>query len=190
MTKRAKNLSIALLAMGLYMLSFTAIYFTVGHGMGISGVIPPVIVAYLFGLRAGVCAGVLMFPVTCLMCILLNVPDWFEKITVLGHVSIVVIAVAVGRIHDLNILLRKELGERKKAEQQREELIRELTRALSEVKTLSGLLPICASCKNVRNDKGYWEQIEKYIGDRSDAEFSHGLCPACAKKLYPEYFKA
>lgn len=57
---------------------------------------------------------------------------------------------------------------------------------LSEVKTLQGFLPICASCKKIRDDKGYWNQIEKYILDHSDVQFSHGICPECAKKLYPE----
>ena len=60
----------------------------------------------------------------------------------------------------------------------------ELQKALSEIKTLSGLLPICASCKKIRDDKGYWNQIELYIRDHSEAEFSHGICPPCAEKLY------
>jgi len=62
-----------------------------------------------------------------------------------------------------------------------------LSRALSQVKQLSGLLPVCASCKRIRNDKGYWEQIEVYVRDHSEADFSHGICPDCLKKLYPEY---
>jgi DNA-binding response OmpR family regulator len=88
-----------------------------------------------------------------------------------------------------NETLREEISWRKKAEEEREKLIRELRQALAEVKTLSGLLPICASCKKIRDDKGYWNQIEVYIRDHSHAEFSHGLCPDCAKKLYAEYFK-
>jgi len=60
----------------------------------------------------------------------------------------------------------------------------EMREALSNVKTLSGMLPICASCKKIRDDKGYWNQIEAYIRDHSEAEFSHGICPECAKKLY------
>ena len=68
---------------------------------------------------------------------------------------------------------------------EREELVRELREALAEVKTLSGLLPICASCKNVRDDKGYWTQIEQYIQEATDAQFSHGICPDCMNKLYP-----
>lgn len=66
----------------------------------------------------------------------------------------------------------------------------EMREALSNVKTLSGMLPICASCKKIRDDKGYWKQIEAYIRDHSEAEFSHGICPECAKKLYADHEKA
>lgn len=59
--------------------------------------------------------------------------------------------------------------------------------ALKEIKTLSGFLPICANCKKIRDDEGYWEQVEAYIGDRSDAKFSHSICPECVNKLYPEF---
>lgn len=55
-----------------------------------------------------------------------------------------------------------------------------------EVSTLQGIIPICASCKNIRDDKGYWQKVEAYVRDRSEADFSHSLCPQCAKKLYPE----
>lgn len=57
----------------------------------------------------------------------------------------------------------------------------------SEIKRLRGMLPICSSCKKIRDDKGYWNQIEVYIRDHSDAEFTHGLCPECIKKLYPNF---
>ena len=80
-----------------------------------------------------------------------------------------------------------DITERKLAQEQRDKLIAELQKALSEVKTLRGFLPICANCKNIRNDKGYWEKIETYIHDHSDAEFSHGICPACVKKLYSDH---
>jgi hypothetical protein len=66
----------------------------------------------------------------------------------------------------------------------RESLIGELRTALGEVKTLHGLLPICAKCKNVRNDDGYWERIEGYLEDRSDAVFTHGMCPECITEFY------
>jgi hypothetical protein len=71
--------------------------------------------------------------------------------------------------------------------EEREKVIKELQQALAEVKTLSGLLPICASCKKIRDDSGYWNQIEKYFIDHTDVEFSHGLCPDCVKKIYPDY---
>jgi hypothetical protein len=84
--------------------------------------------------------------------------------------------------------LRREVVEREKAEHEREKVIIELREALAQVKRLSGFLPICASCKKIRDDTGYWQQVEAYIRDHSEAQFSHGLCPECAKKLYPELF--
>jgi len=80
--------------------------------------------------------------------------------------------------------------ERKRLEQEKEALIRELKAALAEVKVLSGLLPICASCKKIRDDSGYWHQIEAYITAHSATQFSHGICPGCMEKLYPEYVRA
>jgi len=63
----------------------------------------------------------------------------------------------------------------------------DLQQALANVKKLSGFLPICASCKKIRDDKGYWNQIESYIREHSEVEFTHGVCPDCARTLYPEY---
>lgn len=80
-------------------------------------------------------------------------------------------------------------AERKQAKEEREKLISELQDALGKVKTLSGFLPICTSCKKIRDDKGYWEQIEVYITEHSEALFSHGLCPECARKLYPQLYE-
>ena len=65
----------------------------------------------------------------------------------------------------------------------------DLQQALANVKKLSGFLPICASCKKIRDDKGYWNQIEAYIRDHSEAEFSHGICPDCARALYPRVLR-
>ena len=80
--------------------------------------------------------------------------------------------------------IARDIAERKRAEEEREKLISKLQEALDSIKTLKGLLPICANCKNIRDDKGYWNQIEAYIKDHSDAEFSHSICPPCAEKLY------
>ena len=83
----------------------------------------------------------------------------------------------------------RDITERKRAEEEREKLITELRDAMSNIKTLRGMLPICSSCKKIRDDTGYWSQIESYIKDHSEAVFSHGMCPDCMKKLYPEYYK-
>ncbi|WPD22493.1 MAG: PAS domain-containing protein [Candidatus Electrothrix scaldis] len=79
-----------------------------------------------------------------------------------------------------------DISERKKIELENETLIDELTKAISEVRTLEGLLPICSNCKKIRDDQGYWNQIEHFIAEHSDAEFSHSICQDCALKLYPE----
>lgn len=68
------------------------------------------------------------------------------------------------------------------------ESVKSLTKALSEIKSLEGLLPICSSCKKIRDDRGYWNQLEKYIMMHSDARFTHGICPDCARRHYPEHF--
>ena len=70
----------------------------------------------------------------------------------------------------------------------REELIKNLQKALEDVKTLSGMLPICAWCKNIRNDEGYWQKIEAYLKSHSDLDFTHSICNDCAKKEFPELY--
>ena len=82
--------------------------------------------------------------------------------------------------------IKTEIEERKIAQIEKDKMIVELKEALLKIKTLSGLLPICASCKKIRDDNGYWNQIESYIKTHSEAEFSHSICPNCAKKLYPD----
>jgi YesN/AraC family two-component response regulator len=84
------------------------------------------------------------------------------------------IRIAIARFEDLMELRR---------------LNAELEAALAQVKTLSGLLPICASCKKIRDDRGYWQRVEVYIRDHSDADFTHGICPDCAMQLYPQVYE-
>lgn len=79
-----------------------------------------------------------------------------------------------------------DISQRKKMELENKSLIKELQDAISKVKTLSGLLPICSHCKKIRDDEGYWNQIEDYIHKHSDVDFSHGICPECLEKLYPQ----
>ena len=87
------------------------------------------------------------------------------------------------------ICTSKNITKRKQAEDAIKEEHDRLLAAMSDIKTLSGLLPICASCKKIRDDKGYWNQIERYIQKHSDATFSHGICPDCVANLYPQMNK-
>ena len=92
----------------------------------------------------------------------------------------------MGRSADMVTMI--DITKRKHEEEQKEKLISELQEALDRVKILSGLLPICSYCKKVRDDEGYWHQVEEYFQAHSEADFSHSLCPGCAKKFYPESF--
>jgi DNA repair exonuclease SbcCD ATPase subunit len=83
-----------------------------------------------------------------------------------------------------------DITERKKTEEEREKLIKELQDALAEIKTLRGILPLCSFCKKIRDDKGYWEQVDVYIHKYSGADISHGICPDCIKEHYPEEYKS
>jgi len=82
--------------------------------------------------------------------------------------------------------IRNRIKEREAVEKERNGYVEDLQEALEQVKQLGGLLPICAHCKNIRDDKGYWNKIESYIHQHSEAEFSHSICPECAKKFYPD----
>jgi PAS domain S-box-containing protein len=83
-----------------------------------------------------------------------------------------------------------DITERKRIEAERIQLIAHLNETLSKVKTLSGMLPICASCKKIRDDHGYWQKLETFVHEHSEAEFSHSICPDCMVVLYPEFAPA
>lgn len=91
------------------------------------------------------------------------------------------------KIKEKTAILERQIAERKKAEAEKEKTIIKLQEATQKIKILGGLIPICASCKKIRDDKGYWCRIESYISEHSEADFSHGICPDCLKKLYPEF---
>ena len=84
---------------------------------------------------------------------------------------------AIEKAHLLRTIRRQQ--------DEKDKLIRELREALDDVKTLRGFIPICANCKQIRNDKGFWQQVEDYLAAHSNAQFSHGICPECIEKLYP-----
>lgn len=85
------------------------------------------------------------------------------------------------------VIILRDITNRKRTENELRDTVRDLGKALSEVKRLTGLLPICASCKKVRDDQGYWQKVENYIAARTEATFSHGICPECLKKHYPNH---
>lgn len=89
----------------------------------------------------------------------------------------------------LNMELNLEVEARTRTEREKEELIEKLQHALEEIKTLKGILPICMHCNKIRDEKGSWSRVEAYITNHSDAEFSHGVCPECLVKFYPEYVR-
>lgn len=96
---------------------------------------------------------------------------------------------AVYRGAKLVFCVCRDITERKRAERERETLIENLRKALAEIKTLKGIVPICSFCKKIRDDAGYWNQLEQYIKEHSDAQLSHGICPECAQKYFSEYME-
>ena len=82
-------------------------------------------------------------------------------------------------------MINEDITERKRAEEEKEKLILELQEALANIKALRGLLPICAYCKKIRDDQGYWNQVDLYLREHSEVEFTHGVCPDCINKIVP-----
>lgn len=85
--------------------------------------------------------------------------------------------------------LALEVTQRKKAEEEKEKIIRDLEKAMKDIQTLKGIVPICSYCKQIRDDEGYWNNLEKYISEHTEAEFSHGICETCARKHFPEFME-
>ncbi|HOM04167.1 MAG TPA: PAS domain S-box protein [Candidatus Kapabacteria bacterium] len=116
--------------------------------------------------------------------------EWYRKDGALffGRETAWTITDEKGDIQYIDVIL-EDVTLKKQVEEEREQLISLLQSAKSEIKVLSGLLPICASCKRIRDENGNWSNIEQYIDEHSEAKFSHGICPDCAKKLYPSAYK-
>jgi hypothetical protein len=108
-----------------------------------------------------------------------------------GGVVFVETRAKVVRVGDRNVRMTalRDITERKQHEAEREKLITELKAALAEVKTLSGMIPICGWCKSVRSDQGYWQSVEQYVRSHTDATFSHGMCPSCTEKFKADILK-
>lgn len=104
-----------------------------------------------------------------------------------SFVIVIIYEMAKSRLKNLNLALEQSVEELEKANNEKETLILELKESMAEIKTLQGIIPMCANCKKIRDDRGYWEQVENYVQARSSAHFSHSICPECAKELYPEF---
>lgn len=118
-----------------------------------------------------------------------------ERIVKNSNGEMVTVLINAGPILDENgkisgaIAVWRDISDRKKAEEKLRKANKELQNALKNISVLSGLIPICSSCKRVRDAKGEWSNVEKYVSDHTQAEFTHTICEECAKKLYPEVFK-
>lgn len=97
------------------------------------------------------------------------------------------LSTAKGQAEKLNEELTFEIDERKRAHKERERLIAELQDAAASIKVLQGILPICSHCKKIRDDAGHWHVVEVYVSEHSNADFSHGICPECLNRMYPEF---
>lgn len=144
--------------------------------------VPVVTTGVLFGPRAGAVAGLLAFPVNFALLWLMG--DWFDRPFIpsnffTAHALFFVAGLLTGQLSLLRSRLEEELESRAVVEAN-------LRKALAEVRTLQGLLPICTTCKKIRDGEGQWEPMEDYIGRRSGAEFSHSVCPDCVRQLYPD----
>ncbi len=152
----------------------------------------PLIAFFLLGARRGFFFSAFTVPL-CVILFIKSHPD-LPVVAYLNVIIFILWIVALSMYYeitraDTEKALIKDIEEKLKKEEELLKINHNLQDALDQIKTLRGLLPICAACKKIRNDKGYWEQIEGYISSRSDAEFSHGICPDCAKNLYPEFYK-
>ena len=112
-----------------------------------------------------------------------NVTEQMQRLKLLFWRSYIIFSIVIFTFLTLIVIFSFRLDT---AAKERENIILDLQDALAEVMTLRGIIPICSYCKKVRDDKGYWNQIESYIRDHSEADFSHSICPECAKELYPD----
>jgi hypothetical protein len=119
---------------------------------------------------------------------LLDTRDASEKAGLQSAGSLLVYGSALAALLLLaaNVMIGREMGERRRAEVDREKLIKELRLALDEVRALSGMIPICGWCKSIRTDEGYWQSVEQYVHAHTAATFTHGICPVCAEKFKAE----
>lgn len=175
--------------------------------MALWGYTLPLIAFFLFGMREGIVWSALML--AGFMFVYLNPFGWpnvyeYHVEVMLRYVTVyIIISISAcwfeylrqrywaglekknSELREKHKLLIAQVADRIKAEKENEKLIRELQEALEKVEQLKGFLPICASCRKIRDDQGYWNQVDTYFRTHSELKFSHSLCPECTRKLYP-----
>jgi len=144
------------------------------YAAGIFFLLPVIIAGIQYGLPGGLISGALSLPLSILLFkILKSWPFVLIPQSLIPLAAMITIGSTVGYISTLNKKLKSTNDQ--------------LRKAFQDIKTLSGLIPICSNCNKVRDDEGYWRKVEEYISTRTDARFTHGLCPECQKKLYPDF---
>jgi hypothetical protein len=202
--RRTKNYStvaqIGIVAIGLFYL------FHVAHGGANNSTYVwvftyPLITLFLLGSWFGSLASFLLLG---LMSIVFAVGDSVAYVTsyeadlilriTACYITVTLLALVMGRVRHItqnrlrisNTKLEEAVKSLEQAQHEKDGLILELQQTIDEVKTLKGIIPMCSACKKIRDDSGYWQQVEEYVKNHSNAEFSHGICPECSKKLYPD----
>lgn len=157
-------------------------------------ILPVFIGGVMFGIKGGTLLGAFMFFLTPVLFLWAGEPEikgFIGRNFWSSHMAVLAFGILIGYTNDLKERLKLELVERKKAENEKEQLIRDLQDALDNLVTLEGMIPICANCKKIRDDQGLWNQLERYVETHTNAVFSHGVCPECEKDLYgsEEWYK-
>ncbi len=166
-------------ALSVFAVLYFALFDVLGIWTSLLFVLLLTVAAMNWGLRGGLIAGVLSFPFNWSLALLASgAPPAVRPEHVLMAVAGIVAAASIGFFRDSSVRYRRLNAELGQANAR-------LTEALADVETLSGLIPICAECGKMRNDKGYWLRIEEYMRGHTALRFSHGLCPDCMQRLYP-----
>ena len=179
---KTENQNTNSLYLGCGLLTFIILIIDLAIPLGVAGGVPYITVVML-SLRSHQKK---MTIIVSIICSILTIVGFFfsppggEIVKVLSNRALALFAIWVTAALTL---------QRKKVEEEREKAIFEREKALEDTKILRGLLPTCASCKKIRDDNGHWNQIEVYIKQHSEANFSHGICPECARELYPDVYK-
>ena len=162
---------IILVSIAAYLFGITCFYRWSGQEVEIFIVLPILAAAYCFGLLWGILAGIISYPVNALLFYLFaeSGNGLFQPERIIGWLAMILIGAIVGYIRNRNCRLHKTNSK--------------LSNALQKKQSLSGLLPICANCKKIRDDQGYWHQVEAYISNHSEAKFTHGICPECEREM-------